>query len=142
MPTFPNGIRVRRQQWKAVSLLCLPPLASVVPIVFLIRRFLIRPIEFYLILYFLLHSLAVFREAAAFNQDVSKWNTGAVTTMELSKCNLSNSLSPRLPLLCICEYDFRLITIFTLFCLFLERSCFSLWVVLCFLCCTHSCSVQ
>jgi surface protein len=32
--------------------------------------------------------LAVFWEASVFNQDVSKWNTGAVTTMEGSKCTL------------------------------------------------------
>ena len=30
--------------------------------------------------------LAVFREASEFNQDVSNWNTGAVTSMEGSKC--------------------------------------------------------
>ena len=47
---------------------------------------------------------AVFRNAAAFNQDVSKWNTGAVTTMEYSKCTLSPSLWPRrLPLWCVVE---------------------------------------
>ena len=28
----------------------------------------------------------MFREAVAFNQDVSKWNTGAVTSMSGSKC--------------------------------------------------------
>ena len=31
-------------------------------------------------------SLAVFNQASVFNQDVSEWNTGAVTTMEYSKC--------------------------------------------------------
>ena len=36
--------------------------------------------------------LAVFQNAEAFNQDVSNWNTGAVTTMEDSKCTLSLSL--------------------------------------------------
>ena len=36
--------------------------------------------------------LAVFLFASAFNQDVSKWNTGAVTTMAYSKCTLSSSL--------------------------------------------------
>ena len=46
-------------------------------------------------------SLAVFAGASAFNSDVSKWNTGAVTTMYASKCTLSPSLWPRLPLLCI-----------------------------------------
>ena len=34
-------------------------------------------------------SLAVFLSATAFNQDVSKWNTGAVTTMVNSKCTFS-----------------------------------------------------
>ena len=34
-------------------------------------------------------SLAVFSNAKKFNQDVSKWNTGAVTTMSGSKCTLS-----------------------------------------------------
>jgi len=33
-------------------------------------------------------SYAVFYRASAFNQDVSKWNTGAVTTMAYSKCTL------------------------------------------------------
>ena len=43
--------------------------------------------------------LAVFKEAPVFNQDVSTWNTGAVTTMYESKCTLSPSLWPRLLLL-------------------------------------------
>ena len=34
-------------------------------------------------------SLAVFDGASEFNQDVSKWNTGAVTNMQQSKCTLS-----------------------------------------------------
>ena len=33
-------------------------------------------------------SLAVFYKASVFNQDVSKWNTGAVTSMSASKCTL------------------------------------------------------
>jgi surface protein len=37
--------------------------------------------------------LAVFYEASAFNQDVSKWNTGAVTSMVFSKCTLSLSVA-------------------------------------------------
>ena len=47
--------------------------------------------------------LAVFDRASVFNQDVSKWNTGAVTNMGNSKCILSLSLSlwPRLPLCCV-----------------------------------------
>ena len=45
-------------------------------------------------------SIAVFYQANAFNQDVSKWNTGAVTTMYFSKCTLSPSLWPRHPFCC------------------------------------------
>ena len=49
--------------------------------------------------------LAVFHNALAFNQDVSTWNTGAVTDMGASKCTLSPSLWPRrLPLWCVVEY--------------------------------------
>ena len=46
-------------------------------------------------LFSLLHPslLAVFRGASVFNQDVSKWNTGAVTIMNMGKCTLSLSLS-------------------------------------------------
>jgi len=47
----------------------------------------------------------VFYRASVFNQDVSKWNTGAVTSMERSKCTLSPSLWPRLPLLCVLNID-------------------------------------
>ena len=47
--------------------------------------------------------LAVFKSASAFNQDVSTWNTGAVTTMASSKCTLSPSLWPRFPLWCVVE---------------------------------------
>ena len=36
--------------------------------------------------FFVAPSLAVFYQASAFNQDVSKWNTGAVTSMSGSKC--------------------------------------------------------
>ena len=41
--------------------------------------------------------LAVFSNARAFNQDVSKWNTGAVTDMVQSKCTLSSSLLATAP---------------------------------------------
>ena len=41
--------------------------------------------------------LAVFANAVAFNQDVSKWNTGAVTEMTYSKCTLSLSHSVATP---------------------------------------------
>ena len=69
-------------------------------------------------LFFVAPSLAVFWVAAAFNQDVSKWNTGAVTNMGSSKCTLSPSLWPRLPLLCILnirQLKFHRITILTRF---------------------------
>ena len=56
-----------------------------------------------LFLFFVAPSFAVFESASVFNQDVSKWNTGAVTTIDGSKCTLSPSLWPRLPLLCF-EY--------------------------------------
>lgn len=56
-------------------------------------------------LFFVAPSLAVFQGAYAFNQNVSKWNTGAVTHMQGSKCTLSPSLWPRLPLLCILNID-------------------------------------
>ena len=39
--------------------------------------------------FFVAPSLAVFYQATAFNQDVSKWNTGAVTSMDSSKCTRS-----------------------------------------------------
>jgi surface protein len=46
--------------------------------------------------------LAVFWDAVAFNQDVSKWNTGAVTTMAYSKCTLSSSLLATAPSVVVC----------------------------------------
>jgi surface protein len=39
--------------------------------------------------------LAVFQDASAFNQDLSNWNTGAVTDMYGSKCTLSLPLCGR-----------------------------------------------
>ena len=72
-------------------------------------------------LFFVAPSLAVFFSASAFNQDVSKWNTGAVTDMYHSKCTLSPSLWPRLPLLCILnirQLEFYRITILTRLVLF------------------------
>ena len=51
--------------------------------------------------------LAVFYGASVFNQDVSKWNTSAVTTMDSSRCTLSLSLSlwpRRVPLWCVVEF--------------------------------------
>ena len=52
----------------------------------------------------------MFYYADAFNQDVSKWNTGAVRTMESSKCNLSPSVCLPLCFL-IRQLEFHLITI-------------------------------
>ena len=43
-------------------------------------------------LFFVAPSFAVFYDVKKFNQDVSKWNTGAVTDMYGSKCTLSPSL--------------------------------------------------
>ena len=82
--------------------------------------------------FFVAPSLAVFYQASAFNQDVSKWNTGAVTTMSQSKC----SLSLRLPLLSnlnIRQHEFHRITILTRFVLSVfvcfKRYSFLLFVV-------------
>ena len=48
----------------------------------------------------------MFYQAVVFNQDVSKWNTGAVTNMQSSTCNLSP--------LCVKSHVFRC-------CVFLRR---------------------
>ena len=69
-------------------------------------------------------TLAVFNSASVFNQNVSNWNTGAVITMQNSKCTLYPSLWPRLiPLLCILkihvrQLEFHRITVLTRFVLF------------------------
>ena len=55
-------------------------------------------------IFFVAPSLAVFNSASVFNQDVSKWNTGAVTIMQGSKCTCT--LSPSLPL---CGHAFRFV---------------------------------
>ena len=60
----------------------------------------------------------MFYQAVVFNQDVSKWNTGAVTRMDYSKCTLSLSPWPRLPLLRILnirQLEFHRITLLTRF---------------------------
>ena len=46
--------------------------------------------------------LAVFEEATAFNQNVSTWNTGSVTTMHNSKCALSSFLLATAPSVVVC----------------------------------------
>ena len=91
----------------------------------------------------------MFDGASAFNRDVSKWNTGAVTTMAYSISVLfSPSLWPRLPLLCLLnirQLEFHRLTLLTRFVLFvlvcLKR--YSLFVVcgglvFLFLCCALS----
>ena len=87
--------------------------------------------------FILLHpSLAVFYQASAFNQDVSKWNTSAVLDMTGSKCTLSPSLWPRLPLWCILNIRHtttRVLSDHT------SHICGGL--VFPFRCCTLSCSV-
>ena len=68
---------------------------------------------------FLLHPLfAVFGFAHVFNSDVSKWYMDAVTNMDGSKCTLSPSLWPRLPMLCLLnirQLEFHRITLLTRF---------------------------
>ena len=44
----------------------------------------------------------MFAYTSAFNQDVSKWNTGAVTTMKNSKCTLSSCLLATAPSVVVC----------------------------------------
>ena len=46
--------------------------------------------------------LAVFEYASAFNQDVSYWNTGAVTSMESSKCSLLSFFVATAPSVVVC----------------------------------------
>jgi surface protein len=86
-------------------------------------------------LLFVAPSLAVFYAASAFNQDVSKWSTGAVTTMSHSKCTLSPSPWPRLPLLYflnIRQLECHRITILTRFIILLL--CFLTRYLFCFVC--------
>ena len=97
--------------------------------------------------------LAVFRGASVFNQDVSNWNTSAVIDMSSSKCTLSPSLWPRLPLLCILnirQLECHLTTILTRSVILLLCYWNGTFFVVCggfglsVLCCTllSSCSVQ
>ena len=79
-----------------------------------------------------LFSLAVFKEASAFNQDVSEWNTGAVTRMRESKCTLSLSTTTR------GSSNHKSHKFCSFFCLRFETGPF---VVVCSLFCTLSCSV-
>ena len=115
-----------------------------------LKRYLFVVCGGLIFLFFVAPSLVVFNSASAFNQDVSNWNTGAVTTMRSSKCTLSPSLWPRLPLLCFWVlYDnssfirsqFSHVLLFY-FCVF-ETVPFLMfwWVGYSFLRCTLSCSV-
>jgi surface protein len=106
-------------------------------------------------LFFVAPPFAVFWSASVFNQDVSKWKTGAVTDMSYSKCTLS-PLSVVMPSVVVYfEYTTTRVssadhTSHT-FCyfnfVFLKRYfcipfCYCLRSVgLSFLCCTPSCSV-
>jgi len=113
--TCPNGIRGRWQVWKKVSvhppslwprllLLCILKTRQLEFHWFIIlTRFVIfcvflETVLFFVVcgglvfLFFVAPSPAVFQQASEFNQDVSKWNTGAVTRMDHSKCTLSHSL--------------------------------------------------
>ena len=104
--------------------------------------------------FFVTPSLAVFCVASAFNQNVSTWNTGAVTSMERSKCALSHFLSvataPSVVVCCwiyIRQLEFYLITKFShvlLFCFVYWNGPFYClwWVGLSFFYCTSSCSVS
>ena len=72
---------------------------------------------------------AVFQSASAFNQNVSKWNTGAVTTMSGSKCTRSLSLSvATVPSVVVCcsiyirQLEVRRVTSLTRFVLFFSLS--------------------
>ena len=83
-----------------------------------LKRYLLWFVVGWSFFFFVAPSLAVFMDASVFNQDVSKWNTGAVTNMGSSKCTLSLSLRPRLPLLCILnirQLEFHRITRFVFF---------------------------
>ena len=97
-------------------------------------------------------SLTVFAQASVFNRDVSKWNTGAVATMQSSKCTLSLPLCGHAFCCCVFEYDNSSFigsqfSHVLLFCSVFLKRC--LFCCLCggfglsFLCCTllSSCSV-
>jgi surface protein len=80
----------------------------------------------------------------SFNADLSKWDVSRVTTMYESKCTLSPSMWPRLPLLCSCEYTTTRVSsdhnshtfCYFVFVLLKRYLCCCLWWVgLSFLCC-------
>jgi surface protein len=133
--TCPNGIRVRWQLWNGVSVLVLPlsvatPSVGVILNVRQLEFHRITILTRFIILFCvfvkrytctfccclwwvglsfsLWHPLfAVFASASAFNQDVSKWNTGAVTNVYYSKCTLSPlSLSVATPSVLLCFWIF------------------------------------
>ena len=140
--TCPNGIQVLWYVCHTVSVLnTTTRVSSYVHLITILTRsvLLICGLKRYLTL-----SLVVFASAFAFNQDVSKWDTGAVIFMNSSKCTLSSlSLWPRLPLLCILNVrqnsSFIRISLLTRFVIFVFV--LLVWVGLSFLRCTLSCSV-
>jgi len=83
--------------------------------------------------------IAVFHTASVFNQDVSKWNTGAVTIMSSSKCTLFPSLRwPRIPLFVFLNREHTSHTFCYFVFVLLKRYLFCClwWVGHSFLCCT------
>ena len=121
--TCQNGIRARWQPCKAVSVISLTLCVLTTPSVFntttqefefhQITQFshvvfsFVFGMEFFCWIFFFFSCIvtfAVFYGLVEFNSDVSKWNTGAVTSMERSECTLSSSpwphVWPRLPPLC------------------------------------------
>jgi surface protein len=84
-------------------------------------------------------SFAVFNTASAFDQDVSKWNTAAVTRMDNSKCTASPSFCGHAP---VDNLEFHWITILTRFDIFVfVRYCCWWWIGLSFPCCMLSFAV-
>jgi surface protein len=71
---------------------------------FILKRYLFVVCGGLIFLLFVALSLVVFNSASAFNQDVSKWNTGAVTTMLNSKCTLPPPLCGHAFRCCVFEF--------------------------------------
>ena len=100
--------------------------------------------HFFVAPFSLLAVFAVFGYASVFNQDVSNWNTGAVITMESSKCNFASSLWPRLSC-CVFYYTINWVSSFVnshtfYFSWFWYFYCLIVTGCFFFLCCgTHLC---
>jgi surface protein len=71
---------------------------------FILKRYLFVVCGGLIFLLFVALSLVVFNSASAFNQDVSNWNTGAVTTMAHSKCTLPPPLCGHAFRCCVFEF--------------------------------------